>query len=55
MLCIAKRRDYSTFDLARAGHHQIQQSIMDLGMLGFGHYQTARDILPKVSRAIKIG
>ena len=54
-LCIGKRRDYGTVDLARIGHRQTQQSITDWRMIGFGHYQTVRDIQPKVSRAIKTG
>ena len=54
-LYIAKRRDCATVDLARMGHHQTRQSITDWRMFGFGHYQTVRDIVSKVSRAIKIG
>ena len=46
-LCICKRREYATVDLARIEHPQTQQSITDWSMIGFGHYRTLRDILPK--------
>ena len=53
-LCIAKHRDYVTVDLTRIGHHQTQQSITNWCMIGFGHYRTVQDILPKVSQVIKM-
>ena len=54
-VCIAERIDYATVDLARIGQRQSQLSIIDWRMIGFGHYPTVRDILPKVNRAIKRG
>ena len=50
-VCIAERIDFATADLARIGHRQTQQSIMDWCMIRFGHYRTVRDILPKCQQS----